>query len=135
MSRIAESSSHRRPLRRCHAQFALSMVAYVGLLAAVLPWLESHPTSPWRFAVGVTPMIPMLVGALAVTRMILSLDERFRLIQLQALSMAFVISAAGIVTYGFLQEAGLPRPSAWWVWTWMGLIWFASSIYARWRNR
>jgi hypothetical protein len=57
------------------------------------------------------------------------LDELGRLIQLEAIAVAFTATGGAATTYAFLVKAGIP-PLEWalWLWPFMSLIWGASVL-------
>jgi hypothetical protein len=61
----------------------------------------------------------------AIARHFRRMDEFLRLRSLEGLAIAAAITAALSVTYGFLESAGFPKLSMFWVWGVMGLVWSA----------
>ena len=55
--------------------------------------------------------------------------------QLESLAFGFAGAAALTLTYGFLQNAGLPEVSWIWVWPVMAVCWIIGSLIARRRYR
>ena len=63
------------------------------------------------------------------------LDELQRRIQLEGLAFGFTATAVLTLSYGFLQNAGLPQVNWVWVWPVMGACWSLGLAIARRRYR
>lgn len=111
-------------------EFAIGMAAYVVILFASIYFLKAHMDSPWRFPVAVLPMLPLIYVARANVRWLGSLDELQKRIQYTALSVTVLATALIVLTYGFLENAGLPNVNVMWVWPLMGFIWGISAMFA-----
>jgi hypothetical protein len=70
-----------------------------------------------------TPIIPVLLAIWAIARQFKRMDEFIRLRTLESLAIAAAVTAGLSVTYGFLEGAGYPRLSMFWVWPVMGFVW------------
>ncbi|MBV9270050.1 MAG: hypothetical protein JO165_03090 [Candidatus Eremiobacteraeota bacterium] len=99
--------------RRYFLEIAGSMAAYVVILVASIHVLNGGLTNPWRTIVALTPVIPVVLVFVSLVRFMLSIDELQRQIQLESMAFAAGFTALAAVTYGFLETAGFPRPSAW----------------------
>ena len=121
--------------RRYTIQIFSSMAVYVVFVTLSVHWLHRNPAAPWRYLIAVAPMLPALVVPVAVVRFLREIDELQRRIQLEALAGAFTATAVLTLTYGFLQNAGLPDLSWIWVWPIMGICWIIGLGFARWRYR
>ena len=62
-------------------------------------------------------------------------DERQREIALRAIVFSFFATAVVTFGYGFLEEVGAPRQSAFWVWGLMGAFWVIGGQIERYRDR
>ncbi len=51
------------------------------------------------------------------------MDEFVRLRSLESIAVAAAVTAGLTFTYGFLESAGFPRLSMFWVWGIMGFTW------------
>jgi len=76
-----------------------------------------------------TPVIPVLLTVWVLVRQFGRMDEFVRLRSLEAFSVAGAITAGLTFTYGFLEGAGFPRLSMFWVWGVMGISWGAVSCW------
>ena len=72
-------------------------------------------------AVAVLPLVVLTVWAIA--RQFRRIDEFMRLRTLEALALGAAVTAALSLTYGFLESAGFPKLSMFWVWPVMGFVW------------
>ena len=81
--------------------------------------------------VSLVPMPSTLLVAWVILRNLRKMDEREKRIQGEAIGMAFVITALVTFNYGFLESAGFPRQSAFWVWGIMGASWFFAQFITK----
>ena len=129
------TTSTRAAGRRYLFEFGGAMAAYV-LVVLLSSWaVHDHPTADWRFAVAVTPIVPALFAMWAVLRHVRRLDERERLIQLQALTASTVVVGMVTFTYGFLEAAGAPSVSLVWVLPALIAVWGVGVAVANLRDR
>ena len=70
-----------------------------------------------------TPVVPLLLAVWAIARHFSRMDEFMRLRSLESLAIAAAVTAGLSLTYGFLESAGFPKLSMFWVWGVMGIIW------------
>jgi hypothetical protein len=76
-----------------------------------------------------TPVIPVMLTVWALVRQFGRMDEFVRLRSLEAFSVAGAITAGLTLTYAFLETAGFPKLSMFWVWGIMGISWGAVSCW------
>lgn len=100
--------------RRYAVEFGGAMAAYVVVLFVSILILQNVDTGVLRYLVAVLPVVPAGFAILAYLRHLRRLDELQRRIQLEALAVSFAASALITFTVGFLENAGVPRPS--WIW-------------------
>jgi hypothetical protein len=119
------SSSNQRYLR----EFSAAMVAYTLVLVVSLTALKGvGDSSIWRYPLAVLPVLPGVAALIAFVRRLRDMDELERRIQFEALGIAFAVTILVTFTYGFLENAGLPRLSAIWVTPFMIAAWGVSSL-------
>lgn len=111
-------------------EMLIGMLAYMVLLFGSIFWIKGHMEAPWRFAVALLPMIPLVYVARACVRRLARLDELQRQVQLGALGVTVLATALLTLTYGFLENVGAPHINVMWVWPVMGAIWGISSCVA-----
>lgn len=121
--------------RRYKIQILSSMAVYTIFVILSVHWLHRNPPAPWKYLIAVAPMLPALVVPVAVVRFFREIDELQRKIQLEALAGAFTATAVLTLTYGFLENAGLPDLNWVWVWPVMGSCWVIGLALARLRYR
>ncbi|SDS65548.1 hypothetical protein SAMN05216271_2405 [Halopseudomonas sabulinigri] len=104
-------------------QFGLTMLAYL-LSVVVSSQLLTTPHGAFlSIALALLPVPFLCLMATAVVRQLRRMDELGQRIQLEALGLAFVGSALITFSYGFLETAGFPRLSMFYVWPLMGSLW------------
>ena len=121
--------------RRYKAEMLSAALVYLAATYASVRWLHHHPPAPWKYGIAVLPMVPMLFVLVVVLRYFRGIDELQRKIQLEALAFAFTVTVGLTLSYGFLQNAGLPQLSCIWVGAAMGLLWAVGEALARRRYR
>ncbi|PZW47288.1 MULTISPECIES: hypothetical protein [unclassified Pseudomonas] len=104
-------------------QFAVAMIAYVAAVIISSVLLASVPQGSLRTLCALIPIVPMIVVAVTVIRQVRELDELARAVHLEALAIAFVGTALITFSYGFLETAGFPRLSMFFVWPVLGTLW------------
>lgn len=104
-------------------QFAVAMIAYVAAVIISSVLLASVPQGSLRTLCALIPIVPMIVVAVTVIRQMRELDELARAVHLEALAIAFVGTALITFSYGFLETAGFPRLSMFFVWPVLGTLW------------
>ena len=104
-------------------QFAVAMIAYVAAVIISSVLLASLPPGSLRTLSALIPIAPMIVVAITVIRQVRQLDELARAVHLEALAIAFVGTALITFSYGFLETAGFPRLSMFFVWPLLASLW------------
>lgn len=117
--------------RRYNRRLAMAMLAYTVLLSGTIVLLNDFPGAPWRYAVVLVPMIPPGYLVWAAVRYLRGIDELQRQIQLEGLGFAFAAGSVITFGYGFLQLAGLPEASWFWVWPVYATMWMLGALLAR----
>ncbi len=103
--------------RRYLLQFGLLMVAYVAVLFGSIAAVNAtHPEGALRYALLLAPLVPVALLVPAIVGYFVDTDEFERRVMTESLAIAAAVTALIAVTYGFLEVAGLPRPSAWLTW-------------------
>jgi uncharacterized membrane protein YcfT len=132
---MTASPPRRRAARRYLIEFGSAMAAYVVVLLLSTAVVRSHPDAGWRFAVAVAPVVPAVGAAWAVLRHVRHLDERERLVQLQAVTLSAVVVGLATFTYGFLELAGAPALAMVWVLPALIVVWGLGVAVAGLRDR
>ena len=102
---------------------------YTVMLVLAIRFGRPLPEGALRTAVLVSPMLGFLFALWAVVRHFGRMDEYVRLVQLENIGIAAATTAGLTFTYGFLESAGFPKASMFWVWPIMGAAWFAASMF------
>lgn len=124
--------SEREPAKRRYTrEMLISLLAYGVLLVASAFVLGAGPDAWWRYAVAVLPMVPAAFMVVAAVRYYRAMDELQQRMELEALAFGFAGTALITFTYGFLEQAGMPSLSWWWVWPIMAGLWIVGGQLAR----
>jgi len=119
------------PVKNAGRSYLIEFCLVLGLyvLAVLLrPWLIEHaPDDTWVIAAKLVPIIPIWLMLLAVWRHYLRIDEFERLKFLETVAIAFGIGSCAIVSYAFLEDAGLPQLAITWAWPTLAASWGLTS--------
>ncbi|MDE1145598.1 MAG: hypothetical protein PW843_03120 [Azospirillaceae bacterium] len=113
-------------------EFTVALLAYgllmtLALVALNNGWVQGGT----RTVVGLAPMVACIGIWWAVVRHLRRSGPEEARIQLVAIGFAFVGTALLTFTYGFLEVAGFPRLSMFFVWPLMVLLWVLGHVIAR----
>jgi len=109
--------------RRYRLELGAAMLLYIGVLFGSLTIGRSMPEGLGRTLLLLSPAIPVMLAVWAIARHFRRMDEFIRLRSLESLAIAAAVTAGLTFTYGFLEEAGFPKLSMFWVWGVMGGTW------------
>jgi len=113
----------REAKRKYQKELFGAMVLYLAALFGSNYLGKSMDPGPARTALLLTPIIPVLLVIWAIARQFGRMDEFVRLRTLESFAIAGAVTAGVTVTYGFLEGAGFPKLSMFWVWPVMGFVW------------
>jgi len=122
---MLEREAKRQYLIEMGATVALYLVTLVGSIR----YGRALEPSTTRTLLLLTPVIPVLLMVWVLVRQFGRMDEFVRLRSLEAFSVAGAITAGLTFTYGFLETAGFPKISMFWVWGIMGISWGTVSCW------
>ena len=111
--------------------FGTSMAGYIAMVPVSIWLLKGHEHSPLRFLFAVLPVFPSAFIMWAIIRFVCSLDEMQRRIHLDGMAFSFLGTCLISLTWGFLQDAGLPRVDVIWVPLLLVLLWAVGLSVAR----
>ena len=131
---VEETRAAKSANRRYIKEFMGTMLAYMIVLMAVVPFVSEHAESPWRLPVGLLPLLPVGLMVWVLLRHYGRVDEMARRAILESLAFGFIVSAPIVLTLGFLESAGLDI-SIWWAWVAMGGAWGVCSCLLALRYR
>ncbi|MBV8490283.1 MAG: hypothetical protein JO199_07120 [Candidatus Eremiobacteraeota bacterium] len=116
--------------RRYLTGLTLAITAYVVVLFAAYTAVERwQPAGPVRYLLLLAPLIPVAFLIPLVVRFLRETDEFERRIVTESLAIAGGVTAILAVTYGFLENTGLPHLSAWWTWVVLMGSWLVARIF------
>ena len=111
---------------RYYLALGLSLGLYLCLLVGVGILQQTlQPQGGARIAVALLPMIGALAVAWSIMRALWQMDEMQRRIQFEAMALSFLGTALVTFAWGFVEDLGLPRLSAFAVWPIMAALWVA----------
>ena len=99
--------------KRYLREMTLATCSYVAILIGSVYALNHGVHGPLKIVVAVVPAFPIAGIFVAIVRWLQSTDEFLRQTQIIALAIAGGSTALITVTYGFLENGGLPRMSVW----------------------
>ena len=117
--------------KRFSIEMTWGMIAYVTVLLVSIWVIKHHMDAGWRYLVAPLPMIPLIFVARASVARLGRLDELQKSIQYTALSVTVLVTAIVTLTYGFLENVGLPHINVLWVWPLMGFVWGITACIAQ----
>ena len=99
--------------RRYRFEFGAVMAAYAVavVVSVLLLQREAIEDSAWRVPVALLPVPPGFAAVWVIVRHLRGLDEYWQRVQLEALPFAFFGTMLAAFTWGFLENAGVPRGS------------------------
>jgi hypothetical protein len=110
----------KRVARAYFIELMTALVVYTVLLSAAIRYGRPMADGWLRTLVLVTPMIGFVMMIRTIVRHVARIDEYQRIRLLENIAVAAAITLAGTFTYGFLETAGFPKVSMFWVWMAMG---------------
>jgi len=113
----------REALKRYRLELGAAMVVYAAVLIGSIHVGRPMEPGAARTLLLMTPAIPLLFAIWAIVRQFGRMDEFVRLRSLENFAIAGAVTAGVTFTYGFLEGAGFPKLSMFWVWGFMGLTW------------
>ncbi len=88
-----------------------AIALYIATLVLSVWLLNNLDESPWRIVAAILPVFPIILGTLAFVRFFGEMDELQKRIQLYAMAFSFGVVGMLTLTYGLLQNVGLPQVS------------------------
>jgi hypothetical protein len=113
----------REAKRKYFWELGLSMLLYAALLMVSLRVVKDMDPGLLRTLIVLTPAIAVFLTVWVIARQFGRMDEFVRLRSLESIAVAAAVTAGLSLTYGFLESAGFPRLSMFWVWGIMGFTW------------
>nr|WP_315391574.1 hypothetical protein [uncultured Duganella sp.] len=110
-----------------------SIAIYAALLVPAIIYGPAMQAGALKTAVMTCPMFGFWLMIWAVARQVGRMDEYQRIVMLETFALAAAVTAAVTFTYGFMENAGYPRLSMFYVWGVMGLAWLTIGLFRRWK--
>jgi hypothetical protein len=110
-------------------RFWIGMAAYVLVVLASVHALNQGVSGSWRVTIALTPLIPIAIVFASFIALMQSIDELERQIHLESLAIAAGVTAVLAITYGFLEVAHLPQPSAWYTYAVVMISWIVATPF------
>jgi hypothetical protein len=111
-------------------EFGAAMLGYAIILPLSIWLVQWLRDSPWRYPAALLPIAPSALAMVAFLRFLRRMDELQQRIQIEAIGIAFGATALLTFSYGFLENAGLPRLSWTWILPLMIVIWGVATAYS-----
>ena len=121
--------------RKYSRELGGALAIYVAVLFGSLALAKGVDSGTARTLLLLTPLVPVMLAVWAISRQFRRMDEFVRLRSLESVAIAAGITAGWTLTYGFLENAGFPKLSMFWVWPVMGFVWGLHSCLRMARNR
>ena len=121
--------------RRYVIQLALAMICYGIVLIISLKLIPSVTRGWLQVLVAIAPVVPVIFVLASIVRLLSRIDEMQRRIHLEAMALAAGITALLALTFGFLENAGMPRLSGFWTFASISLLWAVFAIILQRRYR
>jgi hypothetical protein len=122
-------------MRRQLLDVLLPMAVYAAVLLPSCRYLKANPDSPWRVPVAIAPVVPIAFIVLTSVKRVRQMDELAQRKYLEAGAFAYPAMVVLSITYGFLQNAGLPAVNWMYVGVCMFLLFGVGQIFAWLRYR
>ncbi len=113
----------KKVMRAYYIEMGASMLVYMVLLFAAIRFGRPMAAGVLRTAVLLTPMVGFGLAIWAIARHLGRIDEYLRQNLLETFAIGAAMTAAITFSYGFLETAGFPFVSMFWVWPVMGASW------------
>lgn len=104
-------------------ELTLCLALYIAVLVVSLRMAKGMDEGVARTLLLLTPAIPVFLTVWVIARAFGRMDEFVRLRSLESIAFAGAVTAGLTFTYGFLESAGFPRQSMFWVWGVFGITW------------
>ena len=118
--------------RKYFAELIGAMALYLSAVIGSVYFAKRMDDGVARTLLIVTPLIPVLLAVWAVARQFQRMDEFVRLRSLESIAIGAAVTIGFSVTYAFLESAGFPRLSMFWV---APVLCFAWGLHALLRSK
>lgn len=80
---------------------------YIFIVFGLVRFIENYPSSPWRWAAALVPLVGMILSVIAAWGSVKGMDERDVRMHVDALAFGFVTSFFAFSVYTFLAYLGV----------------------------
>jgi hypothetical protein len=109
--------------RQYRLELGGAMVLYMAVLFVAISFGKPMEPGLLRTLLLFSPALPLLLTVWAIARHFGRMDEFLRLRSLESLAIAAAVTSTLSFSYGFMETAGFPKVSMFWVWPVMGAVW------------
>jgi hypothetical protein len=109
--------------RKYFQELGGALAIYIAVLFGSLTLAKGVDSAAVRTLLLLAPLVPVVLAVWAIARQFRRMDEFVRLQSLESVAIAAAVTAGWTLTYGFLESAGFPKLSMFWVWPVMGFVW------------
>ena len=117
--------------KQYYIEFGSSMLAYSVVVIVSVWLLKGHEHTALGYGIAFLPIIPSGFALWAFLRFFRGLDELQRRIHMEAVVFSFLATCFITLTWGFLQNAGLPRFDVTWVAPMLIFLWGLGEAVAK----
>lgn len=115
--------------RRYFIEFNAALVVYIGTVVGRKFALQNISDPVWRDLIMASPIVPIILAALAIFRFYQRMDEYHKRQLLEALSFSAAVTAVVSASWGFLEDAGMPHLQLFSAMMVMMLSWGVAALY------
>jgi hypothetical protein len=112
-----------RATKRFMREFRITMSAYLITIFGTRFLMNNMEPSPWRIAINLLPIIPVVFFIVAFMRYLTAIDELQQKIQLHAIGFAAGTTGLLTLAYGFLELDGLPHFPTFFIFPLIIILW------------
>jgi hypothetical protein len=122
--------------RRYFIEFNSAMVLYLVTVIGREHAFEVAAGSPaLKTLILISPILPVLLAAVAVVRFYRRIDEYHRLQMLESLAIAAGATGVIATSWTFLEDVGLPHLALFWAWPIIGAVWAIVAMWLGWKDK
>jgi hypothetical protein len=107
-------------MKRTLLDVLIPMAVYAAVLIPSCQFLKNHADSPWRVPVAIAPVVPIAFIVSTSVKRVRTMDELAQRKYLEAGAFAYPSMIVLSITYGFLQNVGMPAVN----WMYVGVSMF-----------
>ena len=112
-----------------------ALLVYTLVLVLAIRFAPGMKDRALQAVLMVSPALPIGLAIWAIARHLARVDEYVRQTTLENIAVAAAFTAGASLTYGFMENAGMPKLSMFVVWPVMGAAWATLAIVREFRNR